>query len=190
MNHDWKDDNDKDNAPQYPLTTICITDGDTEALSVLRENLHRNGATATATTTTGTVVQTTCHQLLWGQETAQRFLLQQQQQQQSQSHHQPVLFDVIIASDIIYAPSVLIPLFETLQVLLHHQTGIFVLAFAQRDVPVQVDHVLQTATEFGFQWEEQKTITNYDTTTTTTHSSGADAGSDKVYLFEMRRTKP
>lgn len=105
-----------------PSATICITDGDTQALSVLRQNIQRNNAYAT------------CRQLLWGKEMATSF------------DQQP--YQVIMASDIIYAPSVLVPLWETIQELLDTQ-GLFVLAFAQRKVPVQLDHVLKTSIDFG-----------------------------------------
>jgi hypothetical protein len=43
-----------------------------------------------------------------------------------------------------------VPLWETIQVLLAPE-GTFVLAFAKRKVPVQVQDVLQTANEYGFE---------------------------------------
>jgi predicted nicotinamide N-methyase len=126
-----------------PSATICITDGDTQALALLRQNIQRNNAYAT------------CRQLLWGKETAKAF------------DQEP--YQVIMASDIIYAPSVLVPLWETIQCLLDTQ-GVFVLAFAQRKVPVQLDDVLKTSKDFGF-----------------VHKCILQDSEQELFLYEFRR---
>jgi len=131
-------------------STLCVTDGDTEALPVLRDNVQVNCPSQEQHSIS-------CHQLLWGRETSDLF---------GQKHGS---FDVIYASDIVYAPSILKPLWETIDVLLKSD-GMFVLAFCRRKVPVQVENVLQAAKESGF-----------------THDCVMKKEKDGVYLYVFRR---
>lgn len=119
---------------------ICITDGDTNVLVVLRQNIIANQSNYP----TSSSDRVKCHQLLWGKETAEVFL---------EVHGQEKRYDVLLASDIIYSPVVVQPLWETVQTLLSSDGGIFVMAFARRRVPVTVESVLQAGLDAGFVYE-------------------------------------
>lgn len=150
-------------------STVCITDGDTDALLHLRENVARNRAPFTTSHQDGAVDNhlfdtriVTAAQLLWGHDTTQTFIHQRQRQQQKrqqnsqapQRNTSPDTFDVLIASDIIYALVIVEPLWETVSLLLNrHEGAVFVMAYAQRDVPVTIDMVLQAAKKAGFSYE-------------------------------------
>ena len=144
-------------------SNVCITDGDTDALVHLRENVKRNRVTATNSDNHQPVDTriVTAAQLLWGRDTTQTFMRKAEEQQQvlQQQHHDGQIetlasaatFDVLIASDIIYALVIVEPLWETVQLLLRrHEEAVFVMAYAQRDVPVTIDMVLKAAEEAGF----------------------------------------
>lgn len=118
--------------------SVCITDGDTDALVILRENIQRNQSPCQ-----NSKPQITAHQLLWGASTSQEFLAHITQNQK---------YETIIASDIIYALSIVVPLWETIQTLLETD-GVFVMAYARREVPVSIELVLKEATRFGFVYE-------------------------------------
>lgn len=77
-------------------TKTLLTDGDTDTLKQLRRNPHHNIKNDDSIE---------CRQLLWGKEYAIQFL-----QQQSTGSKK---FDLIIGSDLLYVPSVIKPLFET-----------------------------------------------------------------------------
>ena len=138
-------------------STVCITDGDTDALVHLRENVQRNEAPIHSNNDddnnnndhdnlpdTRTV---TAAQLIWGQDTTEKFLRKQGQDGQT-------TYDVLIASDIIYALVIVEPLWETVRLLLsRHEKAVFVMAYARRDVPVTIDMVLKAAEEAGFSHE-------------------------------------
>lgn len=125
-------------------TTICITDGDTEALTVLRENvdlnLHQTKSDASSTIC--------CQQLIWDRLNASQFL----------ETHGHKTFDVLLASDIVYAKCIVEPLWATVQVLLSKTAGsVFVMAYAKRDyVPVTIEYVLESSTQAGFEYELAK----------------------------------
>lgn len=121
-------------------STVCITDGDTEALVHLRGNVERNKPEI-STSEESTV---SCHQLIWGRETSTSFLEQ---------HARGQVYDVLIASDIIYAECIIQPLWETVQTLLSRIDGVFVMAFARRKVPVSIQYVLDSAVKNGFVYE-------------------------------------
>jgi SAM-dependent methyltransferase len=57
-------------------------------------------------------------------------------------------FDIILAADIIYVSEIIVPLTETVQRLLA-PTGVFLLAYARRNVPVDLVH--DQATRCGFE---------------------------------------
>ena len=116
-------------AHSLTANTVCVTDGDTDVLPLLRSNVERNKRND----------KLSCRQLLWGRGSSENFLKQQQGD----------AFDVILAADIIYATSIIEPLLETIQVLLK-KTGVFVMAFKTRDVPVDIGFVLERSRVAGF----------------------------------------
>jgi predicted nicotinamide N-methyase len=119
---------------------VCITDGDTDALKLLRENIETNRlADSSHEDGNETVV---ARQLLWGQATAQSFV------------ERYGAFDVIIASDIIYAAVIVEPLWETVQTLLPRTSQArFIMAYARRKVPITIDKVLGAGDLAGFRCE-------------------------------------
>ena len=133
-------------------TEVVLTDGDTDALVKLRENVALNKGDY------GTI---TCQQLLWGKENAEAFL---------QYNHGGILFDVILASDVIYVPGVVEPLFATVQTLLCPTAGKFILAYKKRDVPVTNEMVLSTAKAAGF-----------------LHTCPVPDTPEGIFLYEFRR---
>jgi len=126
-----------------PKSHVFITDGDTEALVCLRENVELNRIKQEANSkSSDNVGEVTCCQLLWGTDTSLAFLEQQNGEK----------IDVLLASDIVYSPVIIQPLWETVQCLLDSK-GIFVFAYARRKVPVSIEDVLAAAEEAGFQYE-------------------------------------
>eukprot|EP00986_Skeletonema_menzelii_P004113 scaffold1366_cov155-Skeletonema_menzelii.AAC.21 len=123
---------------------VCITDGDIDALVHLRDNVERNRPLTDSDDITTSTSKVSCHQLIWGDESSQKFL-------QHIAHNQK--YNVLLASDIIYSPVIVEPLWETVQTLLEKKDGVFVMAFARRKVPVSIDLVLETAVEKGFRYE-------------------------------------
>jgi predicted nicotinamide N-methyase len=113
-----------------------MTDGDVDTLENMRDNVTRNGIELGMEN--GSMH---CPQLIWGQQLPE-FLKQQQQQNDG-------LFQVVLAADIIYVTEILEPLWETVDTLLAPQ-GLFLLAYARRNVPI--DLVLEHATRRGFTW--------------------------------------
>mmetsp|Transcript_15960 Transcript_15960/g.33379 ORF Transcript_15960/g.33379 Transcript_15960/m.33379 type:complete len:303 (+) Transcript_15960:68-976(+) len=134
--------------------TTILTDGDTDTLKQLRDNVQRN--------VTGEECgnQVFCRQLLWGEKFANQFLREQQQQQQQKGDDKAVeekRFDVILGSDLLYVQSVIRPLFETVRVLLNDKGhSKFVMAHCSRRIGNEVDlsMVLDVANDEGFTYEE------------------------------------
>ena len=120
-----------------PQSHVYLTDGDTEALVYLRENVESNKS---KDGTTGGDIS--CNQLLWGRQTSLDFLEQHGEK-----------FNVILASDIVYSPVIIEPLWETIQCLLDTH-GVFVFAYARRKVPVSIDDVLEASKKAGFRYEK------------------------------------
>ncbi|KAL7541912.1 hypothetical protein ACHAXR_012250 [Thalassiosira sp. AJA248-18] len=127
-------------------SVVCITDGDSDALVHLRENVERNRSTESGDDD-GTV---SCHQLIWGKFSSELFL-------ENIAGNQK--YDVILASDIIYSAVIVDPLWETIQALLKEPSdgekgGVFVMAYARRtQVPISIELVLEKAVEKGFVYE-------------------------------------
>mmetsp|Transcript_55740 Transcript_55740/g.81451 ORF Transcript_55740/g.81451 Transcript_55740/m.81451 type:complete len:280 (-) Transcript_55740:143-982(-) len=109
---------------------ICITDGDDDTLELLQQNVNSNGPYSG---------QVSVEKLYWGEHSA--FV----------GRHGEQSFEVIIGADIIYEKGQIRPLIETVRDLLHPE-GIFLLAYARRNVPVE--HVLGCAEENGLIWSE------------------------------------
>ena len=120
-------------------SSVFVTDGDTDALVLLRQNIERNKPTEDDAEN-----RVSCHQLIWGEESSSTFL---------EHHGEGKQFDVLIASDIIYAECIIEPLWQTIQTLLCRKRGVFIMAFARRKVPVSREYVLESANRAGFQYE-------------------------------------
>ena len=132
--------------------SVVLTDGDTDTLKTLRDNVQRNIKRTTTNEEklenknesavshlNSTIIS--CQQLVWGN------------QEQVDSFKQQVqTFDTIIGSDIIYVEEILNPLFDTVRQLLDEKDGKFLLSYARRNV--SIDLVFATATKYGFIWEE------------------------------------
>jgi len=119
---------------------VFITDGDSDALVLLRKNIDRNMSVGDVSCSS----RVSCHQLIWGRDTAALFL---------EKFSLGKKFEIIVASDIIYAKCIIKPLWDTVNTLLCEKDGIFVLAFARREVPVSREFVLQSANEAGYTHE-------------------------------------
>lgn len=129
---------------------VCITDGDSDALVHLRDNVDRNRNTEDGNDSN--VGKVSCKQLIWGKETSEKFLSEIAKDQ---------TYDVILASDIIYSPVIVEPLWETIQTLLKKPSngearGVFVMAYAKRKVPVSIELVCEKGEEAGFVHEMVK----------------------------------
>uniref|UniRef100_A0A7S3QA28 Calmodulin-lysine N-methyltransferase n=1 Tax=Chaetoceros debilis TaxID=122233 RepID=A0A7S3QA28_9STRA len=137
---------------------IHMTDGDTDTLGLLQENIASNQLSRTDSAicsgendSTGNESNNvlpdsalSCCQLLWSRENSALFLEKRAGGQK---------FDVILASDIIYAMSVVGPMWETIDTLLTRD-GIFLFAFARRQVAVTMVDVLEAGKLAGFVYEE------------------------------------
>lgn len=118
-----------------PTSEVFLTDGDTDTLAQLRDNVRRN------THSEGNI---SCHQLLWGSETSESFLKQ----------HGGEKFDVLLGSDLVYVTGVVPALWETVRVLLSKNGGVFVMAHCSRREgnDVTIDFVLEASEKAGFKY--------------------------------------
>ena len=117
-------------------TTTVLTDGDTDTLKQLRENVRNN--------TKDDDDNISCKQLLWGKEHAKRFRSQQPEERN---------FHLILGSDLLYVNSVIRPLFETVGILLDDkEESKFLMAHCSRREGNEVEllSVLDIAGEEGF----------------------------------------
>jgi len=135
------------------VTTI-LTDGDTDALKMLRQNVENNTIKAYGDNDDhdrGNNIS--CRQLLWGEEHAENFLTQQPSEGASKLSAK---FDIILGSDLIYVQSVIRPLFETVRVLLSDEAeSKFLMAHCARREGNEVDlpMVFDGAEAEGFGWD-------------------------------------
>lgn len=120
-------------------STVCITDGDSDALVHLRQNIERNEPSSSFEDAS----KVSCRQLIWGKEASTKF---------QDNFNQGQMYDVILASDIIYAKCIIEPLMETIQTLLSRD-GVFIMAFAKRRVPISIEFVLEFAENSGLVYE-------------------------------------
>lgn len=144
---------------------LYLTDGDTDVMGQLRQNVQENPPPTEESTekddsnmspTTHTdnsdlphpsqQVNLTCVQLLWGRTPARTFL-------QDTADGEPM--DVIFGSDLVYVEKVITPLMETVTTLLAQPTGRFLMAHCARREgnEVTVDMVLEAAVEHGLQYD-------------------------------------
>ena len=131
-----EDDNNKKGRANDRL--LCLTDGDTDVLHHLRNNVEHNQPAQHKNNVT-----LVCSQLIWGRDRALAFL-----QRQADSRR----FDVIFGSDLIYVQKVIQPLFETVSTLLE-EFGCFIMAHCARREgnEVNVSMVFDVADSFGLQ---------------------------------------
>ena len=126
---------------------VCLTDGDTTALRLLRHNMQAN--TTRRGGSTGSTI--TARQLLWGRDTTAQFL-QNCVHDDTQDPQQNERYEIILASDIVYAAVIVQPLWETVSMLLERSaSAVFWMAYARRDVPVTIQDVLEAGNAAGFQ---------------------------------------
>jgi predicted nicotinamide N-methyase len=99
-------------------TTVVMTDGDTQTLLRMRENVRRNCdngiGDASITTTERNAIS--CRQLIWGSPYVEKFL---------ERHGR---FDRIIGADVIYTRESVLPLLDTVVCMLKKPHGQFVLS--------------------------------------------------------------
>lgn len=116
---------------------VVVTDGDSDALRQLRQNIQDNQAVDERHVLSS-------QQLIWGKDTANKFLEAQQGK----------TFPLIIASDVVYSPVIVQPLWETISTLLHPK-GVFLMGYCtRRRVEVTVEGTLEAAVEAGFEYEK------------------------------------
>lgn len=119
---------------------VYLTDGDSESLQGMRQNVDRNRSTQGP-------YNIKCRQLRWGIRLSE-FIMHV-----SADVRFDGTFDVVMGSDIIYVESILDPLFATVDALLTKDgSGVFILAYARRNV--KIDLVFSTAGKYGFQWSQ------------------------------------
>jgi 16S rRNA G966 N2-methylase RsmD len=112
-------------AEKLAAAEVFLTDGDTDTLAQLRENVESNGCS-----------KTICPQLRWGHRIAEFVSLHGQ-------------FDVILAADIIYVEEIIEPLFDTVVALMKEK---FLLSYARRNV--KIDLVLECAERHSLKWTQ------------------------------------
>ena len=121
---------------------LCLTDGDTDVLHQLRDNLQQNQPNKEKDTARVTVK---CSQLRWGRESTKAFL--------QSVDNKP--FDVLFGSDLIYVAKNIQPLFETVTTLLSEtsSSSCFIMAHCTRREgnEVSVEMVLEAAESFGLE---------------------------------------
>lgn len=118
---------------------VVLTDGDTNALRKLRENVANNCDCA------GNI---SCRQLFWGAEDSGGG--------QPQFRESFGTFDTIIASDVIYTPISIEPLFDTIEWAMKKPDGHFLLSWFTRVNNITVDMILEVARKRDLKWTETK----------------------------------
>lgn len=144
---------------------IYLTDGDTDTLRFLRKNVERNVNEA-VDHDNNTMIS--CHQLIWGRDNAKEFLARSCQSQ---------TFDLLLASDIVYARRVVQPLWETVQTLLAKPNGQFLMAYRTGRISF-FDSVLRSAKDYGFA---------YDVIVEHTEEERGDGQRVKLYCFRWAK---
>lgn len=142
--------------------SVVVTDGDTDALVALRDNVETNSREATTEggEEGGTI---SCRQLLWGREHSEQFL---------RKYGGGEMFDLLVASDIVYSAVVVAPLWESVSTLMSPD-GQFLFGYcSRREVPITIDEVLDAASVAGF-----------------AHELVADRDDVLVYLFRWKEER-
>jgi Lysine methyltransferase len=142
---------------------VYLTDGDTDTLYQLRENVSEN-------VSPDQQQFVSCHQLLWGRDSTTRFCDRLSLATQTGDDYpekeitgdRNTQVDLVIGSDLIYVPQVIQPLFETISVLLQESkeksdstqgTSMFLMAHSNRrkGSSVTLDMVLKGAAAEGLE---------------------------------------
>ena len=152
-NDDDDDDGDVDVAAK---TDLVLTDGDTDTLQQLRYNVSKNISSSSSSD----FVNLSIHQLLWGTKYTKQYIESQQQQRQygrdgEEEEDDRYKFDLIFGSDLIYVPSNIQPMFETIQLLLKRDGGgIFLFTYCSRrnGGSTTIEMILNIAVEMGFKY--------------------------------------
>ena len=134
---------------------LVLTDGDTNALSLLRQNIQTNILRLPQSSSPTPRIKV--EQLIWGRDTTESFLQQQQQQQQQPQDHlqHNQKFDLLLAADAIYVLANVKPLMESVETLLQKPDGQFWFSYCRRrQVSVQIQDVLSEATSIGLDYEQ------------------------------------
>jgi len=147
--------------------SVVVTDGDSDAMIELRRNIASNRRRRRPPGPSSV----SAAQLIWGEESARAFLEREtttianassddddEGGGSSASASSSSRFSIVLASDVVYAPQVIDPLFETVDALLVDEEegdgrGEFWMAFAVRKVPVTIEYVLERARSHGFSHE-------------------------------------
>jgi hypothetical protein len=135
---------------------VTLTDGDTNALSVLRDNVSTNTVKLTQTASKSSPrigVNISVQQLLWSTRTARTFLQNHPSvlaKENGEDDEKSGCFDLILASDAIYVLENVQPLLETVEVLLSPRGEFWFSYCSRRQVGVQVEDVLSAAHKMGF----------------------------------------
>ena len=132
--------------------SVLITDGDNQVLKNLRYNVELNGlslADSSSTTTNDGRPMISCPQLIWGKNHAIKFTERYGKQ------------DVIIATDCVYIPQSVPPLFETISELLDNKSGLFLFVNTCASA-TPMDEVLRIANDFGFVCGSDEELWYYD----------------------------
>lgn len=118
-------------------TSIVLTDGDTETLSLLRKNVSQNAKR----NDNGVFAKVQCGQLRWGINMSPF----------AAKYSPSGGFDVILGSDIIYSEDIISPLFDTVNTLLcQNKDAAFLLSYVARNV--SITEVLKVAKSYNFNW--------------------------------------
>ena len=170
-----------------PDSIVVVTDGDSDAMTLLRKNIAVNRLVGSDKNGENSTIYP--KQLIWGLDQSKKFL------NESSSSSSSSKFSVIIASDVIYASVVIDPLWETIRTLLTDD-GVFWMAFAKRKVPVTIDFVLQKAREYGFCYElveksnerddEEEEGNNDDNTDENNSKIDNDGEAGPVFIYVFR----
>eukprot|EP00536_Pseudo-nitzschia_multiseries_P018086 jgi/Psemu1/70434/estExt_Genemark1.C_21380004 len=180
--------------------TVVVTDGDSDAMVALRKNIAVNRQrpnNENENNGDGDAPSVEAAQLLWGTEHSENF---REQQTQTKTKTGGGRFQIIIASDIVYSPLVIDPLWETVRALLVRKQdgnrdgnrddndnadgGEFWMAFAVRKVPVTIGFVLQRASDYGFSHElVDEQIDGHDYGD---DNIEGDPETGKVYIYRFR----
>ena len=111
-----KCDGTSENASSTNNFHVYLTDGDTDTLHQLRQNVADNTSASN-----DHQQHISCHQLLWGSESTRQFCARHNLLLANKSPATANSIDLVIASDVIYVDKVIAPLFETVAVLLQQQ---------------------------------------------------------------------
>jgi len=118
---------------------VVLTDGDSQTLHELRNNVKEN---------CGDALTVSCRQLFWGNYEGSCA--------RSEFLESFGTFDTIIASDVIYTPTSIAPLFDTIQWAMKKPDGCFLLSWFTRVNDITIEAILEAAGDRNMKWTETK----------------------------------